>query len=227
MKTPVVSAALFVAGIAAAAPSFGASILTDADVFAMNTSDVTVETFDNRIVGPTVFDSNTTITFDGGITSTATTNQQFNEVRDGAFRGGTRRGRSAEFDQTLTFDFGREITAFGGDFTGAGGILVSGMFEGMTQTFAIGDSLMNGTGFFGLISDTAFSSVTFSTNQGGFLPFGNPTVSLQAINFRLDNLAAGSAAGNQVPPIPLPASALLLMAGLGGFGALRVRSRDA
>ncbi len=216
LKFFTIAAAFSILGIS---PASSATIFTDADAFSGATSGVTTETFDADISGPGLFDPNATIVFAGGTTSTASNNRQFNEVMDGAFFGGTRAGRTDEFDNTITFDFGREITAFGGFFTDASPILVSGMFDGALTEFLLGD-IRSDDGFIGLTSTTGFSEIIFSTNTGGFLPFGNPTVSLQAINFGLDDFSTGEASAG-ISPIPLPASALLLLGALGGLGATR------
>ncbi len=204
-------------------PASAATVFVDSAAFAAATTDIETETFDANITGPTVFNPNTAITFANGFTSTATTNQQFNEVRNGAFRGGTRAGINDTFDRTITFNFGSNITAFGGTFTNPAPIIVSGLFDGVQSSFLLGD-FRTDTGFFGLTSTTGFSTLTFSTNTGGFLPFGNPTVSVQAINFTLDDLSTGQA---NVAPVPLPASALLLLGAFGGLGAIRKLRRRA
>lgn len=223
LQTTAIAASVTLAFVASAS---AATIFTDGTAFDAAVTDTTIETFDARIVGPTVFNPNTAVTFAGGITSTATSNQQFNEVRNGAFVGGTRAGRTNDFDQIITFDFGRDVTAFGGLFTGASNIQVSGVFDGVANTFLIGDSRTD-NGFFGLTSTTAFRTVSFSTDTGGFLPFGNPTVSLQAINFGLDDLTIGTAVVAAPAPVPLPASALLLLGAVGGLGGLRKLLRRA
>lgn len=220
-KTFVIATGVSAVSISAAA---AATTFTDVSAFGAATTNLTTENFDNDIAGPTVFDTDTTITFDSGTTSTATNNQQFNEVDDGQFRGGTRAGRTDEFDRTITFDFGTSITAFGGLFEGASDIIISGIFDGQQESLLIGD-IRSDDGFFGLTSSTGFSTVTFSTDTGGFLPFGNPTVSLQAINFRLDDLMTGDALDVAPPAVPLPASVLMLLSAVGGMGAIRRFSR--
>lgn len=223
LQTTVIAASATLAFVASAS---AATIFTDGTAFAAAITDTKVETFDDRIVGPTVFNPNTAITFAGGIVSTASNNQQFNEVNNGAFIGGTRAGRTNDFDRTITFDFGRDITAFGGFFTSASNIQVSGVFDGVANTFLIGDSRTD-NGFFGLTSTTAFRTLSFSTDTGGFLPFGNPTVSIQAINFGLDDLTTGNAVAAAPSPVPLPASALLLLGAVSGLGGLRKMRRRA
>ena len=218
---PALAAAL---GLFAATAAPAATTFTDAAAFGAATTGVTVETFDDRIADA-VLGPNVPITFANGTTSAVTVVGQINRVQDGRFTGGTRRGRDASFDQTVRFDFGREVTAFGGDFTSLDGIVVSGVFDGMAESVRIEEQLGAQAGFFGLTSTTPFRTVTFSTVTGGFLPFGNPTVSLQAKNFGLDNLALGDAAGG-TPVVPLPATALLLLGGLGGLGALRAARRS-
>lgn len=219
MKT-IKSFALAASLCTIAVSSASAATFTDASAFASATTNIQTETFDNNIAQPGLFDT-PVITFNNGTTSAARNSQQFNRVTDGVFIGGTRAGRDDSFDNTISFDFGRQVTAFGADFMGASEIMVSGMFDGLSQSFLLGD-LRSDDGFVGLTSTTAFSTITFSTDAGGFLPFGNPTVSLQAKNFRLDNLALGDAdAGNPISPVPLPASALMLLSAFGGIGAMR------
>ena len=206
--------------------SASAATFTNAGAFASATTNIQTETFDDNIAQPGLFGT-PVITFDNGTTSTARNTRQFNRVTDGVFIGGTRAGRDDSFDNTIIFDFDRQVTAFGADFIGAAEIMISGMFDGQTQSFLLGD-LRSEDGFVGLTSSTAFSTITFSTDAGGFLQSGNHTVSVQAKNFRLDNLALGDAApGDPMSPVPLPASALMLLSALGGFGALRkIRQRS-
>lgn len=206
--------------------SASAATFTNADAFEAATTNIQTETFDNSIAQPGLF-STPVITLDNGTTSTARNTQQFNRVTNGVFMGGTRAGRDDTFDNTIIFDFGRQVTAFGADFFGANDIMISGMFDGQSRSFLLGD-LRGDDGFVGLTSSTAFSTITFSTDAGGFLPFGNPTVSIQAKNFSLDNLALGDAvAGDPMSPVPLPASALMLLTALGGVGAMRkLRQRN-
>lgn len=209
-----------------AVSSASAATFTDAGAFATATTNIQTETFDTTIAQPGLF-GRPVITFNNGTTSTARNTQQFNRVTGGVFMGGTRAGRDDSFDNTIIFDFGRPVTAFGADFIGAAEIMISGMFDGQLQSFLLGD-LRGDDGFVGLTSSTAFNTITFSTDAGGFLPFGNPTVSLQAKNFRLDNLALGDAAtGDPVSPVPLPASVLMLLSAFGGLGTLRkIRQRS-
>ncbi|MFT4793501.1 MAG: hypothetical protein ACJAVR_003696 [Paracoccaceae bacterium] len=99
-----------------------------------------------------------------------------------------------------------------------------GQFDGTLRSFLIGDA-RSGDGFFGLTSATPFQSVTFSTDAGSFFPFGTPTVSTQAKNFSLDDLVTGDM--RALALVPLPASALMLLSGLGLISAMRMRRRCA
>lgn len=68
------------------------------------------------------------------------------------------------------------------------------------------------TGFFGVTSDTAFSSFTFTANNRD----GNTN---NDDDFRVDNFQFQAAA------VPLPAGAWLLIGGLGALGAVRARRK--
>ena len=69
-------------------------------------------------------------------------------------------------------------------------------------------------GFFGVITDEAFSSFKFASNgSGGFTDD----------DFAVDNLISAAAPGNEIPPVPLPAGLPLLLGGLAAFGIARSR----
>ncbi len=121
------------------------------------------------------------------------------------------------------FDFDNAINGFGGTFTGA----TSGArltLSAAGSTVPLSSFLPDpGTGFFGVVSDTPFSRVTF-----GVEATTNPTINRSSEVFRLDNLRFGTidppvVQAPAVTPVPLPAGLLTLLSALGGFALLRWR----
>lgn len=115
---------------------------------------------------------------------------------------------------TFTLNFSAPVTAFGFDFndrdsTDRYGITLSTGETFFNPPFAT----LTGSGFFGLRSDTAFTSVTFALvgTPGGILePFG------------IDNVRSNAG----VAAVPEPASWAMMIAGFGmAGGALRRRGR--
>lgn len=104
---------------------------------------------------------------------------------------------------TIVFD--AAITAVGFDIQNFGNV-------GNVSTLSVLDGVFDqtdipgGTLFFGLVSDTAFTSLTFTSeiNDG----------------FALDNLTYGTTA-----PIPVPAGLPLILGGLGAIAMLRRKRR--
>lgn len=206
----------FAAGaVCAALPVKASTVFTDRDTFSAQNTVVITETFDQAIMRAP------SITFGSGVTATASTPDvplTQNEVSNGSYVGFVRRDGFRD----ITFDFGMPISGFGADFTSGlsnTSLMVTGRFDGMSETVSIADAVGQ-QGFFGLTSTTAFQSVSFRTNAGAFL-FGAPTP-FGGESFQVDNLTALDDAG--VAPIPLPATGFLLIAGLGGLGALRRRT---
>lgn len=124
---------------------------------------ISTETFDNVITHADV------ITFDNGVTSTASPAGSIlgNSVSSGVFNGYVDSGALQFIPDFLTFDFGGPITAFGADFE----VLDPGettLNIGSLTFFASLHSTIGGPdGFFGLVSDTAFSDIVLYNPGGG------------------------------------------------------------
>ncbi|SNR39879.1 VPLPA-CTERM sorting domain-containing protein [Puniceibacterium sediminis] len=101
----------------------------------------------------------------------------------------------------ITFTFDTALTAFGFDFSDSDSTDTYEITLG-GETFLLDNASSTFIGFFGFVSDVAISSfVLTQATTGGITE-----------TFALDNIVA---------PIPLPASIVLLLAGLGGLGSLR------
>ncbi|GIT92090.1 hypothetical protein JANAI62_25480 [Jannaschia pagri] len=148
------------------------------------------------------------IKFSSGVTSTIVGGAPFvddNSVRFGRFETGVDEdGTIGAF--STDFLFPSSVTALAFDYAGLRAqetVLTTG-----GQDFVIernGAAGTNSNGFFGLISDDSFSFASFRSIATG-----------QADEFTIDNLRFGAPA-----PVPLPASALLLLAAIGSFFGLR------
>ncbi len=178
-----------------------ATIFTDRTAFDAVTGPLALETFDTPIARAAL------ITFDGGITSSrsGTTNSP-NEVNNfGSFSTLVTRDQK----NLITLNFGKQINAFGADFSGLGSLFAD--LLGTDESVTIASSFQP-AGFFGFVSDELFSSLQFRTAPG--IGFGSQL-------FSLDNLLSGTAA--DVSPVPLPATLPLLLAAFGGIGIMRRR----
>lgn len=119
-----------------------------------------------------------------------------------------------------TFTFSTGMTAFGGGFDLSTIGLTSGLQFVLDGVTVLSTQLATATPtFFGFVTDTAFTTVTL---RGGTL--GLPSTPAQ--NYRMNDMSFGTAAPILPAPVPLPASLVLLLAGLGGLGMMRHR-RDA
>ena len=168
------------------------------------------ETFDAEIARAPVivFDSGTTAT-----TSTTGVPLTVNEVAFGRYAGFVKRDGFRD----IIFEFPQPITAFGGDFSSLSSLMVTGSFDGTSMTLSIPDAIGGSEGFFGLIGDTAFSSISFSTDKGVFVfPEGPP---VGGETFNLDDFT--------IAPIPLPAGLPLLLGALGMLGVIGALGRGA
>ena len=128
---------------------------------------------------------------------------------------GTKFGAIAGFG-SVTFNFSGigGVTGFSGYATGAGiGADVVEFFDLSGDSlgtvtdadgFGPGDGTME---FFSFVSATPIGSITWAGSETAFDDFGYTTTS--------------------VSPIPLPAPAFLLLAGLGSFGVLKLRRKSA
>lgn len=103
----------------------------------------------------------------------------------------------------LTFD--SPIFAFGADFSALNDIDPRSFFEIAGETITLPTALGIEVIFFGIISDTAFTTVTLTA----LVNIGE--------GYGMDNVAFGD---SELPPVPLPAALPLLLGALGGLGAL-------
>jgi hypothetical protein len=121
---------------------------------------------------------------------------------------------SGSIGPVLTFSFGPGASAFGffwgdNDSTDSYSVTIAGT-EYTDPPFA-GVSPSQGTGFWGIVSDTPFTTAVFETERrGGFVG-----------DMGMDDVYVSGS----VAPIPLPAAGWMLLAGLGGLGVLRRRQK--
>lgn len=156
---------------------------------------ISTETFDNDITHADV------ITFDNGVTSTASPAGSVfgNLVSSGEFNGSVDSANSPLTPDFLTFDFGGPIIAFGADF-GLLDPLETTLNIGSLTFFASLHSRIGGPdGFFGLVSDTAFSDVVLYNLGGNDF-------------FTMDNMSTVSAT------VPEPTTLALFGLSLAGLG---------
>lgn len=216
MKHLPIVATLLVASTAQAAPM----TLTSLAEFntAIAGASTNTETFDNDIPGQV------SITFDNGTTSTLSGGTLSFPEFDNVVTGGVFQGTVVEFGlgaKLLTLDFGAPVIGFGADFISGGNpdLLAGGDNSGVELSvddgvtfFDLTDVLGASEGFLGVVDLMA----PFQTVQ-----FRNNTVDLTTGVFGIDNLILAS---TDTAAVPVPASALLLAAALGGLGVLRRRS---
>ncbi len=188
--------------------ALAATIFVERSLFeAAVTGALVTDTFDNDIATADVivFDSGTTAT-----TSSTGVPPTLNEVSFGRYAGFVQRDGFRD----ITFDFAPPVTAFGGDFSSLSSLMVTGTFDGSSMTLSIPDAIGGAAGFFGVVGDSTFSSISFSTNEGvlvfpGSSPAGGET-------FNLDNFT--------IAPVPLPAGLPLLLGALGILGMIGASS---
>ncbi len=120
---------------------------------------------------------------------------------------------------TVTFNFFTSITAFAFDFSDSDSTDSYSVQIGSDPAFALavpggGTTFQS---FFGFVSDTAFSTITFrQTATGGITE-----------TFSVDNIRTNgvSAPPPPVAAVPLPAAGWMLIAGIGSLAAFRRRKR--
>lgn len=209
--TRLVSAAVLL--VASGHAAFAVTIFVERSLFeAAVTGPLVTDTFNNDI------DTADVIVFDSGTTSTKSSTgvpPTLNRVAFGQFTGFVQRDGFRD----ITFDFPLPVTAFGGDFSSVSSLLV-GSFDGTSMTLSISDALAGDAGFFGVVSDDTFSSISFSTEAGQIFFPGGPPVGGETFN--LDNFTI---APITIAPIPLPASLPLLVGALVVLGGTIASSR--
>jgi hypothetical protein len=191
-----------------------AATFTDEAAFLAAVPGTTAENFETATFdGTTIEFAGGTITCSGGTFCTSF----FGLSLGGGF---ALSGANAPFFGTpdkLVFSFTSPITAFGIFIGGAGDVGVQDLIATLSDgtVFDILTDYANGSGtfvgntnYFGVTNDSAFTSVTFSGSFDGDGVF-------------FDDMRYG---GDTVAPIPVPASALFLLAGLGALAGLRRRS---
>jgi hypothetical protein len=111
-------------------------------------------------------------------------------------------------DSLLNIDFDYDTASFGFDWknTDKNGDSIEVEILGQTFVFGFGQS----SGFFGVISDTAFKTASFSGDDGGFGDLGHAS---------LDNFKYSA--------VPVPAAAMLFAPAVLGFMGLRRKAKQA
>lgn len=216
MKPLIVIAAILVASAAQAAP---VTVTSLGEFNTASGASTSTETFDSDIPGGVsiTFDNGTTSMLSGGNLGLANID---NFVIGGVFQGVVD-GDGDAGALLLTLDFGAPVIGFGADFTSGG-----------NPSFPSGDDNNSGVEFSVDDGLTFFDLTDALGASEGFLGVLDPMAPFQTVQFRsssdvssdgsfgIDNLILASDAA----AIPLPASALLLVAAFGGLGILRRRS---
>lgn len=135
-----------------------------------------------------------------------------NNVTGGRYDGDVELFDGASGAETISWLFPISINAFGADWmsTTSGDLLqITGNFDGSgNQTVKFSDFLTgNGDGFLGLIGDSLFQQITFSSE----------TLTVSGERFQADNLAFAA--------VPLPATFPLLAGAIALLGIAARRSR--
>ncbi|MGF1500175.1 MAG: VPLPA-CTERM sorting domain-containing protein [Paracoccaceae bacterium] len=213
MRNALVSAVLATA-ISTAAGAAPFQVFTDRAAWeaAVGGATITEDGFDNDIADA---DS---ITFDSGVVSTNSGGTRFlvdNMIDDGIYENAVD-GDGAQASLLITWTFPEAIFAFGADWddtTNAGILTVTGNFDGMgDETVNFGSVLGDpGEGFLGIVGMGDFTQIAFGT-----------ALATEGEIFDADNLVFAAAPDGV---IPLPAGLVLMLTGLGAFGALRATRR--
>ncbi|MEX2479368.1 MAG: hypothetical protein WD928_00760 [Gammaproteobacteria bacterium] len=201
MNAPFVASALATILILSALPAGAATVYSSRSDWEAAVTGVTTDPFANAIA------AGASIVLDSGITS----NQVGNTIRPNSNRVVL---PASQFDAEIGNAFGivtsiqwvfpEPVMAFGANFnvfpdsTG-----ISGNFDGTgNQVFTLPSDVIT-TNFFGIVGETAFSSVTFSAIDGDL-----------GIGIQIDDAAFAAQAAS---PVPIPAAVWLLGSGLLGL----------
>ncbi len=204
MKTTLLSAVILSA--VAASAQAATSYYSDATVFAADAGSLSFEGFEGSTQnGPTHTYTDFSVSETGGTNyiTNFVSNPFFNPVQAGS--------NGIWYDDNGSsvgeFVFNSTINAIGLFVSTAAASTISVSFGGETTTF---DTDTTPT-FFGLIADVSFTNISFDAS-------GGPEVGFDSVSY-------GTA--SQPPAVPLPASSLLLMAGVGGLTTLRRKRKTA
>lgn len=212
--------ASLIAGISLSANAVVISTDRDNFIAAAGSTDLTFENFDSFGEGmaPTVAGVSSITASLGTVLAT----NQFLTTTSPNGIGSTSPGGGFIFflaDETVTFTFASAITAFAIDINSFGDL--DGDYTATLSTGDVVDSVFDVfsgqvTGqFVGLVSDTAFTSVTIAAN--GSSPSPNLTYTLDGLFF-----GSGDALGGATP-VPTPPMLALLSLGMIGLAAARRR----
>lgn len=218
--TSMVVAGAFMAVGVGAAQAATTTYTSSADFDAATAGHQTIEDFSSGTAGETipnggVFDGATYTTAGGSTLDGTIITNQFNSF-SGLSLGGDQSNGAAQFffsGDSVTVTFAAPVFAVGvffnvnqgsGNFvlTAAGATVSTGSAVYDTSTFV----------FDGLVSDTSFTTATFSSNDGGA---GTASYNIPEI--------ITEAAG---PAVPEPAIWAMMLMGFGGLGAMLRRRRE-
>lgn len=220
-------------------PAEAVTVFTDRTAWEETVSNITTETFS------TPHSSSESLLLESGIEVTGVSS---------VWTSGQFYTSTPSRSESVAFTFPSQIFGFGADFsstTSNGGLTVSGLFDGIpgVDTVVFSEYLQGqGSGFLGIVTDTAFNSLSFAMQS--------PPLAVSAANeaFQMDNFSFASNLAQsdsvdspelptdlennrdeQIPPsndtksesVPEPASVLglLMMAVLGTTSILKRQTR--